>query len=200
MIGMGLNIGYVLAKLRLDEDWKRLDRLLFGLNLIGRVAQSQIVTGEDEGRLAFAEGLAIDEGAAIRVKQIPLGEILEQRGIGANAEKSAESLLRLFPKDPGNAGPASDVESGGIGLESLARELESLEAESASGVPLSWRTALFADQCKQGLGMLWVRDEGASGSGEDHIGVDRLPVTDAAGEPFGKGARGDLTPPGLGGN
>src|SRR4029077_438498 len=75
MIRMGLNIGYVLAKLRLDEDWKRLDRLLFGLNLIGRVAQSQVVTGEDEGRLSLAEGLAIDEGAAVGMKEIPLGKV-----------------------------------------------------------------------------------------------------------------------------
>src|SRR4029077_16073446 len=135
MIGMGLNIGYVLTKLRLDEDWKRLDRLLFGLNLIGRVAQSQVVTGEDEGRLSLAEGLAIDEGAAVGMKEIPLGKVFQQRRVGADAEKGAESLLRLFTKDPGNAGPAVDVEPSGIGLESLTRELKSLEAESASGVP-----------------------------------------------------------------
>src|SRR4029077_761238 len=119
MIGMGLNIGYVLTKLRLDEDWERLDRLLFGLNLIGRMAQGQVVAGEDEGGLAFTEGLPINEGATVGMKQIPLGEILEQRRVGADVEKGAESLLRLFAKDPGDAGPASDVEPGGIGLESL---------------------------------------------------------------------------------
>src|SRR4029077_9814838 len=77
MIGMGLNIGYVLAKLRLDEDWKRLDGLLLGLNLIGRMAQGQVVTGEDERGLAFTEGLAIDEGAAIGMKEIPFGKVLQ---------------------------------------------------------------------------------------------------------------------------
>src|SRR4029077_16809629 len=152
MIGMGLNIGYVLTKLRLDEDWKRLDRLLFGLNLIGRMAQSQVIPGEDERGLALAEGLAVDERATVGMKQIPLGEILEQRRVGADVEKGAEGLLRLFAEDPRDAGPAGDVEPGGIGLESLAGELESLKAESASGVPLSWRTALFADQCKEGFG------------------------------------------------
>src|SRR4029077_11169303 len=197
MIGMGLNIGYVLAKLRLDENWERLDRLLFGLNLIGRMAQGQVVTREDEGGLALAESLPVDEGAAVGMKQIPLGEILEQCRVGADVEKSAEALLRLFAKDPGDAGPAGDVEPGGIGLESLARKLKSLEAESASGVPLSWRTALFADQCQHGFGMIRISDDGAGGLRKDHISIDRLTVPDDAGEPFGKGARRDLTPPGL---
>src|SRR4029077_9942167 len=181
MIGMGLNIGYVLAKLRLDEDWKRLDRLLFGLNLIGRMAQGQVIAGEDERGLAFAESLPVDEGATVGMKEIPLGKVLEQGGIGAYVEKGAEGLLRLFPKNPSNAGPAGDVEPGRVGLESLARELKGLKAESASGVPLSWRTALFADQCKQGFGMIRVRDDGARRLGKDHIGVDRLPVTDDTG-------------------
>src|SRR4029077_14988336 len=120
-----------------------------------------------------------------------------KRRVGADIEESAESLLRLFTKDPGNARPAGDVEPGWIGREALARKLESLEAESASGVPLSWRTALFADQCKHGFGMIRVRDDGTGRLGKDHIGVDRLPVTDNAGEPFGKGARRNLTPPGF---
>src|SRR4029077_14460748 len=110
MIGMGLNIGYVLAKLRLDEDWKRLDRLLFGLNLIGRMAQGQVIAGEDERGLAFAERRPVDEGATVGMKERPLGKVLEQRGIAAYVEKGAEGLLRLFAKNPSNAGPAGDVE------------------------------------------------------------------------------------------
>src|SRR4029077_19930228 len=96
MVGMGLNISHVLAKLQLDEDWERLDRLLFGLNLIGRMAQSQVVSGENKGGLALAEGLAINERAAIGMKEIPLGEVLEQRRVGADVEKGAEGLLCFF--------------------------------------------------------------------------------------------------------
>ena len=61
MIGIGFDVGDVLAQLRLDEDWKRLDRLFLGLNEIGSVPKDQAVFGEDELRLAFAEGLAVYE-------------------------------------------------------------------------------------------------------------------------------------------
>ena len=48
MIGIGFNVGHVLAQLRLDEDWKRLDRLLLGLNQVGRMAKDEVVLAEDE--------------------------------------------------------------------------------------------------------------------------------------------------------
>ena len=78
MVGIGFDVGHVLAQLRLDEDWKRLDRLLSGLNEVRSVQEDKTVLVEDELSLAFAEGLAVYEFVVPGVKQIPLGEVLEQ--------------------------------------------------------------------------------------------------------------------------
>ena len=78
MVGINFDVGDVLAQLRLDEDWKRLDRLFLGLNEIGGVPKDEAVFAEDELALAFAEGLAVDKFVVSGVEKIPLGKVLEQ--------------------------------------------------------------------------------------------------------------------------
>ena len=78
MIWVDFDVSDVLAQLRLEENWKRFDRLLLCLDQIWRVAERQPFLREDERRVAFAEGLAVYELTLSGVKQIPLSKVLKQ--------------------------------------------------------------------------------------------------------------------------